>query len=98
MKRVLFCLPEALLTAIDREAQANYITRSDLMRRALIFYLQPTRAARHQEATDDDKDADPLYVDPKELLEILQQQKLRASVKAMLRNAKRQRARRNSSK
>jgi metal-responsive CopG/Arc/MetJ family transcriptional regulator len=98
MKRVIFSLPDDLLEAIDQEAKYNCMTRSNLMRQALVSYLRPAaRASRQQENTDDDKLAE-LYTDPEELLKILQQQKLRASVKAMLRDAKKQRARRNNSK
>jgi hypothetical protein len=91
MKRVLLSLPADLLAAIDHEAKYNYMTRSDLMRRALIWYLRPAAQARRQAGFTEDEQPEELYTNPEELLKILQQQKLRAGIQAMLRDAKRQR-------
>lgn len=96
MKRVLLCLPEELLTAVDREAKSNFMTRSDLMRRALLWYLRPAARAQRQEDAIVEEELEELYSDPEELLKILQQQKLRAGVQAMLRDMKRRQAKRRS--
>lgn len=77
-------MPEGLLHAIDNEARAHYITRSELMRRALIFYLHPEAGIdRPVRPTD-------LYTNPEELMKILNHQKLGASLRVMLRNMKQQ--------
>lgn len=98
MKRIIFSLPEDLLAAIDQEAKYNCTTRSNLVRQALVWYLRPTARTKRQvqdEAAGDDTEIDSLHVDPEELLKILKQQKLRAGIRAMLRDAKRQRAQHN---
>lgn len=96
MKRVLFSLPEELLIAVDREAQANYMTRSDLIRRALLWYLRPAARAQRQEGAIVEEELDEMYTDPEEVLKILQDQKLRAGIRVILRNMKQQRAGRSS--
>jgi len=100
MKRVLLRMPEELLSAIDKEAQFNYMTRSDLMRRAFIWYLRPAARARREAGETDEEEPvlEELYTDPRELLEILQHQKSRAGIKRMLRDMKRRQADRRSGK
>jgi hypothetical protein len=92
MKRVLLCMPEELFTAVDKEARYNFMKRSDLMRRALIWYLRPASNSncRCKSETVPNEDGEALYTNPEELLKILNQQRLREGIKRMLREMKRQ--------
>lgn len=79
MKRVLLSLPDDLLAALDHEAKAYYMTRSELMRRALIHYLQPAAPPRFiddgrervQDVVASNDKASQLYTDPEELINIV---------------------------
>ena len=92
MRRVLFSLPDELLSAVDRDAKANYMTRSDLIRHALLWYLRPAARAQRQEGSIVESEPEELYTDPEELLRILQGQKLRAGIQRVLRDMKRRQA------
>jgi metal-responsive CopG/Arc/MetJ family transcriptional regulator len=81
-KRVLINLQSNLLAAADRQAGADFISRSELVRRALLEYLRPI---------DGQADEQELYTDPEEVLRILQRRKLRASLQKMHRDMRRRR-------
>jgi metal-responsive CopG/Arc/MetJ family transcriptional regulator len=81
-KRVLVSLPPALLAAVDRQAKADFVSRSELMRRALLEYLRPIDSQANEEE---------LYTDPEEVLRILQRRKLRHSLQKLQREAKQRR-------
>lgn len=98
MARVLLCLPKGLLEATDQEARLNYMSRSDLMRRALLWYLRPAAKARRHDGHTEEEETEELYTDPGELLKILQHQKARASIRAMLREQKKHRQKERSQK
>jgi|GEM_PF-6610553 len=89
-KRILLSMPAELLAAIDHEASSYYMTRSDLMRRALIWYLQPQSRLGSLNPSQGN-DSDGLCTNPEELLKILQHQKLLNGVKAIQYNMKKQR-------
>jgi metal-responsive CopG/Arc/MetJ family transcriptional regulator len=81
-KRFLINVPTSLLDAVDRQAAADYMSRSELVRRALLEYLRPI---------DGQLDEHQLFTDPEEILRILQQRRLRASLQKMQREVKRER-------
>ena len=104
-KKVLFNLSPELLAAVDHEAKAYYMTRSELIRRALIHYLQPAAApkcsddARERigDMTQTKSKADDLYTDPEELYKIIHHQKMRAGIRSLVYNMKKQQSKRQPS-
>jgi len=82
-KRFMISLPSQLVEAVDRQAKADYTTRSGLVRQALMEYLRPV--------DDGQLEGQELYTDPEEVLRMLQQRKLRASVQMAQRQMKRDR-------
>jgi metal-responsive CopG/Arc/MetJ family transcriptional regulator len=79
-KRILISLPAGLLAALDRQAQTDFSSRSEMVRRALLEYLRPMKGRL---------DEDELFTDPEELRVLLQHRKLRASVQKMVKEMKR---------
>ena len=80
-KRVLLCMPPALVDAVDRQARAELTTRSDVLRRAVMEYLR---------CSDSSDNPVELFTDPDELVRMIRMRKLRLSVRAMLNERKRQ--------
>lgn len=52
-KRVYIKVPEQLLKDFDRACEANYITRSEVLRRAMLEYVKETKKRRGQENKKD---------------------------------------------
>lgn len=77
-----------LLAATDRQAKADYTTRSGLIRHALLDYLRPPSGKPNKQ---DQQDEQELYTDPEEVLNILQRRKLKHSLQQMLRDNRRRR-------
>lgn len=91
MRRVLLCLPAELLEAVDKEAQCSYTSRSDMIRHALLWYLRPAARARRNVGATEELEPEELYADTEAVYKILQRQKLRAGVRAILREHRRKR-------
>ena len=48
-KRVYVKVPEQLLKDFDRACEANYITRSEVLRRAMLEYIRKTKRGQGNE-------------------------------------------------
>lgn len=72
MQRINLTISEGLLELVDKEAERDFTTRSDVIRTALLWYLRPQ--GRELEQTDTDT-----------ILKTLQQRHMRVEVKKMLR-------------
>lgn len=72
MQRINLTISEGLLELVDKEAENDFTTRSDMIRTALLWYLRPQ--GRELDQTD-----------PDTILKTLQQRHMRVEVKKMLR-------------
>jgi metal-responsive CopG/Arc/MetJ family transcriptional regulator len=69
--RVMISLPEGLLTIIDKAAEQDYTSRSDIIRTAVLWYLRP-------QGRDFDQ------ADPEQIIKTLQHRQTRTALRRML--------------
>jgi metal-responsive CopG/Arc/MetJ family transcriptional regulator len=71
MRRVTISINDGLLDMIDKAAEKDFTTRSDIIRMAVLWYLRP-------------QGRDLAEVDTDTILKTLQHRKARAGVKKMM--------------
>jgi len=69
--RIMITIPDGLLDMVDKAAQEDYTTRSDVIRMAILWYLRP-------------QGRDLAQADPDTILKTLQHRKARVGIKKML--------------
>lgn len=74
MVRINLNVAEGLLKIIDKAAQEDFTTRSEIIRAGVLWYLRP-------------QGRDPSHADSNQVLKTLQHRKIRAATRAMLRDA-----------
>lgn len=70
-KRIMITVPDGLLAMVDKAAEEDYTTRSDIIRMAILWYLRP-------------QGRDLAQADPDTILKTLQHRKARVGIKKML--------------